>query len=439
MIPSRRKFLGVAGTTFASSFIIPKFAHAQKKHRLTILQWNHFVPQFDLWFDQVFVKQWGEANDTEVIIDRVGMTSLSSRAQAEVQRGRGHDLFMFLRPPPTYEDYVIDHAEIYQECERYVGKPNQIAVNSTYNPATGKYFGFSDSYVPDPINYRKDLWDDVGVFPDSWDNIRKGGIAILKKHKIPLGLGLASELDSNMGLRSLLHSFGASVHDEESKIVLDSPETLEAVKFMRSLYKEAMTEEVLSWDPSSNNRMMLAGHGSLTLNAISITRTGEAQKIPLSNQIHLAPSAQGPVRQIGVYHLMHAYVIWKFARNIDGAKQFLVDYVKNFRDAFQASGFYNFPCFPDTVPDLKSLVTIDDNAIPSNKYGILSGAGDWTTALGYPGTANAVIDEVFSEWVVSDMFASAARDRSSPEQAVKIAAAKASKIYDKWKFAGKVV
>ncbi len=438
MIPQRRKFLGLAGATLAGSFLIPKFAHAQKKHRLTILQWNHFVPQFDRWFDEVFSKRWGDANDTEVVIERVGMTSLNSRAQSEIQRGKGHDLFMFLRPPPTYEDHVIDHRDIYEECERQVGKPNQIAIKSTYNPATGKYFGFSDSYVPDPINYRKDLWDDVGVFPDSWENILKGGSEIYRKHRVPVGIGLAPELDSNMALRSLLHSFGASVHDEESRIVLDSPATIDAVKFMRSLYQEAMTEEVLTWDPSSNNRMLLAGHGSLTLNAISITRTGESQKIPIAEQIHLAPAARGPVGQIGVMHLMHAYVIWKFARNIDGAKQFLVDYVKSFRDAFLASRFYNFPCFPDTVPDLKSLVAQDDAASPADKYSVLSQVEDWTTTIGYPGFANAVIDETFSEWVISDMFASVARDRASPEEAVKIAVAKVNRIHQKWKAAGKV-
>ena len=438
MKKDRRKFLGMAGAAMASSFLIPKFAHSQYKHRLTILQWNHFVPRFDEWFDQEFAKPWGDANDTEVIIERVGMTSLNSRAAAEIQRGSGHDLFMFLRPPPTYEDHVIDHAEIYQECERQVGKPNQIALNSTYNPATGKYFGFSDSYVPDPVNYRKDLWDDVGIYPDSWDNIRRGGIEISKRHGVPIGLGMASELDSNMGLRSLMHSFGASVHDEDTRIVLDSPETVEAVKFMKSLYQESMTEEVLSWDPSSNNRMLLAGHGSLTLNAISITRTGESQKIPIADQIHLAPAAKGPVRQIGIYHLMHAYVIWKFARNVDGAKQFLVDYVKNFREAFLASGFYNFPCFPDTVPDLKQLVQEDKQASPSNKYGILSEVEQWTASLGYPGTANAVIDETFSEWIISDMFASAARNRSTPEEAVKLAARRVRDIHAKWTAAGKV-
>lgn len=436
--PQRRKFIIKTGAAIAGSFLIPRFAHAEKKYRLRILQWNHFVPEFDRWFDDVFARQWGDANDTEVIIDRVGMSSLNSRALAEVRRGRGHDLFMFLRPPPSYEDHVIDHAEIYQECERYAGKPNEIAIRSTYNPRTKRYFGFSDSYVPDPVNFRKDLWDDVGVYPDSWDNIRKGGAAIYKKHKIPVGLGLAPELDSNMGLRSLLASFGASVQDENGLPVLNSPQTIEAVKYMRALYNEAMTEEVFSWDPSSNNRMLLAGHGSLTLNAISITRTGESQKIPLADQIMLAPPAGGPVQQIGLYHLMHAYVIWKFAMNKDGAKQFLVDYVKNFRDAFLASGFYNFPCFPDTVPDLNSLIARDSNAKPDNKYSILSDVVKSTTSMGYPGYANAFVDETFSQWIISDMFSSAVRGRMSPEDAVRVAAGKVASIHSKWKAAGKV-
>ncbi|MES9833838.1 MAG: hypothetical protein ABW139_16505 [Candidatus Thiodiazotropha sp. DIVDIV] len=436
--PSRRRFINTLGTLAASSFLIPRFSHADKKHTLRILQWNHFVPEFDHWFDNTFIKNWSDEHDTEVIIDRVGMTSLNSRANAEISRGSGHDLFMFLRPPSTYEDQVIDHKEIYEECSRRYGKPNDIAIKSTYNPKTNKYFGFSDSYVPDPVNYRTDLWDDVGVSPDSWDNIRRGGSEIFKRHGIPIGLGLAPELDSNMALRSLLHSFGASVQSKDGIPILHSKQTLDALKFAKALFQDAMTEEVLAWDPSSNNRMMLAGNGSLTLNAISITRTGETQKIPLADKISLAPAAAGPARRIGLIHLMHVYTIWKFAQNIDGAKQFLVDYLGQFRSAFMASKFYNFPCFPDTVPDIAQLIADDPTATPRDKYSILADVQDWTTALGYPGFANAVEDETFSNWVISDMFATAARGKATPEEAMKTANAKVRAIHNKWLQQGKV-
>jgi len=37
----------------------------------------------------------------------------------------------------------------------------------------------------------------------------------------------------------------------------------------------------------------------------------------------------------------------------------LVDYMGSFRQAFLASQFYNFPCFPQTVPDLKGVIQLD--------------------------------------------------------------------------------
>ena len=157
-------------------------------------------------------------------------------------------------------------------------------------------------------------------------------------------------------------AYGASEQDAEGRVALKSKETLEALKFVKALYKESMTDEVFTWDASSNNRLMLASRGSITLNAISVTRTGENQKIPVADKIWLAKAAQGPVRQIGLQHLLDVYVIWKFAENIDGAKKFLVDYVGASRKVFQASQFYNFPCFPQTVPDLQSLIAKDPKA-----------------------------------------------------------------------------
>jgi hypothetical protein len=88
-------------------------------------------------------------------------------------------------------------------------------------------------------------------------------------------------------------------------------------------------------------------------------------------------------------------VIWKFAENIEGAKQFLVDYVGNFKQGFSESKFYNFPCFPDTVPDLKQQIAYDPRANPPDKYKVLEDVLDWATNVGYPGSANAAIDEAF--------------------------------------------
>ena len=93
------------------------------KKTLRIIQWNHFVPAFDKWFNGTYIKKWGDENDTEVTVDNVGIPALNPTAAAEVSSKNGHDLFGFLWPRPVYEEDVIDHGETYQECERRYGEP----------------------------------------------------------------------------------------------------------------------------------------------------------------------------------------------------------------------------------------------------------------------------------------------------------------------------
>lgn len=436
---TRRRFLKttLAGAALAGTgtLMFPRYGAAKPK-TLKILQWVHFVPGYDKWFNETYIKEWGAKNDTQVIVDNIGLAGLNARAAAEVSAQSGHDLFMFLWPKPDMEEQVIDHREIYEECNRKFGKPIDLAIRSTYNPRTKKYYGFSDSFVPDPVNYRKDLWDSVGMTPDTWDHVRIGGAKIKKKFGNPVGIGLSSELDTNMAMRAIMYSFGSSVQDAEGNLVLNSKETLEAVKFVKALYQETMTDEVLAWDASSNNRFMLAGKGSLALNAISITRTGEKTNPELAAKIWIAKALKGPVRRIGLEHVMDVYVIWKFAENIEGAKKFLVDYISNFRQGFMASEFYNFPCYAQTVPDLKKLIAHDPHAQPPDKYMVLADVLDWATNVGYPGYATAAIDEVFSTWVVSTMFAKAATGNMSPQDAIKAAEKDCRSIFDKWKARG---
>ncbi len=435
---SRRDFVkaaGVAAAGVGTSVAFPLGGGAQERKTLKILQWSHFVPGYDKWFDGEFCTAWGEKNNTEVIVDHISLGEINARAAAEVAAQQGHDLLMFLSPPAAYEDQVIDHGEIYQELEGTWGKPIDLGYKSTYNPKTGKYFAFSDSYVPDPANYRQDLWSQVGFpnGPDSWEDLHKGAKAIKEQFGNPCGVGLSQELDSNMALRGLLWAHGGAVQDEEGAVVINSPGTLEALKYMRKLYEDAQTAEVLTWDPSSNNRGMLAGKLSFACNAISITRTAEKQNPEMSEKIQLAPALMGPVRRIAAEHVMDCYVIWNFADNKAGAKQFLVDYIGDFANAFKASEFYNFPCFPQTVPNMDELIANDPAAKPPDKYKVLGTVLDWATNIGYPGFASAAIDEVFNTFVVPTMFATVARGQATPEEAAATAEKEVKRIFDKWK------
>jgi len=330
-------------------------------------------------------------------------------------------------------------SDVYQECERRVGKPIDLAIKSTYNPKTKKYFAFSPSFTPDPVNWRQDLFSQVGLSkgPTTWDEVRSFGSKIRQQSGTPVGIGLAQEEDTSMALRTIMYSWGAHEQDEAGNPVLNSKQTVDAIKFVKSLFEETMTPDVFTWDTSSNNRWMLAGKCSLAVNAISITREAENKGMTdISRKIQLARALKGPVRAIGLEHVMSCYVVWKFAENIAGAKQFLVDYTTDFKPAFLASQFYNFPCFPKTVPDLRQIIAYDDHAQPADKYKVLEDVLSWATNVGYPGHANAAIDEIFSTWLLNLMFAKAAGGALSPEEALKEADTACKRIFAKWKDRG---
>jgi multiple sugar transport system substrate-binding protein len=435
---SRRRLLKTGGAAaLVAGSVIPRRARAQQK-TLKILQFKHFVPSFDEWFNGTFVKTWGEKNDTKVIVDYVGLADINVQAKAEIEARHGHDLVIFLTPTAIYEDQVIDHREIYEESERKYGKAREFAIRSTYNPKSKKYFGFFPAYQPSVVTYRKDLWGGAQTVPESWPDVLEGGRRIRLLHDKPVGFSLAPEDNSNFTLRTIMYCFGASEQDGDGNPALKSQATLEAIKYVKALYDEAMSKDVLTWDAASNNRFMLNGEGSLTLDTVSIARASENMKLPLADDLQLAKVPAGPARRIGPAFSFFNYLIWTFAENIDGAKQFLVDYIGQSREAFLASRFQNTPAFPDTVPDLATVVANDAGAGSTGKYDLLADLATWMTNVGDPGYTNAAIGEIFHAGLIPTMFARAATGQLAPEEALDQADKEARQIFQKWSEQGKL-
>jgi multiple sugar transport system substrate-binding protein len=408
------------------------------KGTLRIAQWGHFVPAYDQWFDDEYSKRWGEEHDVEMVVDHIPLHELPARAAAEVAAGRGHDLFQFTSAPPAFEDDVIDHREIVEEVEAKLGKMTSLVERSVFNPKTSKYFGFSDNWVPNVIHYRTDLWEGVGRRPDLWDDVLASAPKLKAAgHPVGIDMSASADFDSNWSLMALMSAYGSAIQDEEANLTINSPATVEAVRLGASLYQTGMTDEVFTWDGTSNNRYLASGKGSLILNAISAIRAIEGQDPQLATKIGLLPAPDGPAGRHASY-VVGVYVIWNFAENPEPAKQFLVDFTLASRQSFLKSELYNFPSFTGAVPDLADVVRADTGAQPPGKYGLLAQAAGWSTNVGHPGSANAAVDEVFNSFLVPKMFAAAARGEMSPEEAVKAAEAQMKPIFEKWRERGKI-
>ena len=167
----RREFVTTTTGVAVAAALGPTIRIKRPQKTLKIIQWSHFVPSYDVWFDK-YAKDWGAAKDVVVTVDHIALADLGTRANAEVAAQQGHDLFQFLSPPGAFEPQLLDMGDLVREAERQHGPLIDLCKRSTYNPVTRHWFGFSDNYVPDPGDYLKSVWTEIGM-PDGPATDRK--------------------------------------------------------------------------------------------------------------------------------------------------------------------------------------------------------------------------------------------------------------------------
>jgi ABC-type glycerol-3-phosphate transport system substrate-binding protein len=432
------------GTTSAAggpavSFLEPREALSGE---LKILLWSHFVPAHDTWFDP-FVREWGDMVGVDVTVDHIAVADVPAAIAAEIQSGQPeHDLMQYIAVLSQHEPSVVDMGDVVAEAENRYGPMLDLTRRSSFNPNTEKYYAYAPSWVPDPGDYRKSLWEGVGMpdGPRTWDDLLQGGSEIFSSQGIQLGIGMSQEIDSNMAMRALMWSFGGAIQDESENVVINSDATIAAIEYMKNLYEQAMTPEVFAWNAASNNQGLNAGELSYILNSISAYRTAQDEGLDVADDILFTPALEGPAAALVASHVMYNWIIPDSPDvNVSAAKEFLLHYTENLAPVAWHSKLYDFPAFPERVPDLESWLDNDPfGSQPANKLTVLKNSLDWSTNIGHPGPANPAIGQVFGEAILPVMFADAAQGNKTPQEAVADAEAQINAIFDEWRGRGLV-
>jgi multiple sugar transport system substrate-binding protein len=452
---SRREFLktaGVAGAGLAAAGLAgcaatpaptaapteapmaePTVAEGPAKTNALKLQLiSHFVAGYDDWIKQ-FATDWGTANGVTVSVDFVGNLDLAARGAAEVAAQKGHDIVQWdqgVSSPFLWKNHTVELTDLVTEIEAEYGEFSTVAKQAGFDGATGTWFSMPVFYMAFPSLYRKDLWDQVGGFPDTWDKVLEGGRQ-LKEMGNPVGIPISHGSDGNVNWRGLIWSYGGSIQDEDQKVVINSPEVLEAVKFAKALYQETMTDEVLSWDDMGNNRFLASGKGCLVFNPISAYISVKGSDKPLADNIFVAKPPEGPkARLMGV--TPHSWTLWKFAENQVNAMEFMRYFAANFKSSFEKSGGYNMPMNPGWVPEPMPILADDPTNTPADKLAVVQTAPEWSVGFEYPGPNSPAMGEVIQTYIIPDMVAQAATDQLTPEEAVAWAEEQVTRIVKKW-------
>jgi len=410
--------------------------------QLKILQWSHFVPQYDVWFDP-FAEAWGEANGVDVTVDHVNIADLNPTLSAAIDAGEGPTLIELSLGASLFIEGLRDMTDVNMQAQELFGPQADTCTANSYLPATDTWYGFCHGWVPDPGDYDRALWTAAG-FPNgpiTYDDLLVGGEKIKNDAGVPMGLGLSPEIDSNMAMRAIMWSFGGSVQDENECVVINSPEVKESVEYVTELYKRTMTEEVFSWNAASNNQGLIAGELSYILNSISAYRSLQKIDAEAADNIGFSQALAGPRGdQHASAHLWYIYVIPSYVEEgpeLEAAKAFLMHLTANYNQAVFNSELYNFPAFESTVPQLGDWLANDPfGSRPADKLTVLLTAKDWVTYLGWPGPSNPAVAEVYATNIIPNMMGRAARGDVTADEAIAEAEAQINEIFARWREKG---
>ena len=423
----RRDFLkaGIAGILVARQ--APVFAQQSQVHWI---KWNDFVPASDELLRKSMLPEAMKALGIKINLETVNGNDLQPRVTVAIQSGSGPDVFMlFNNHPHIYGSSAVDVSDVASAIGKAQGGYYDVAKANTTEGR--KTLSVPWAVIGAEIAYRKSWFDEIGYskFPETWEQYHDAGKKLKAKGR-PLGQTLGHTFgDAPTFSYPYLWSWGGKEVDEKGKVVLNSKETIESVKFMKTFWKDAFDEGGLAWDDTNNNRAFLSGTISATLNGASIyietLRKPDQYKTeggkPMKEDIRHSPLPKGPKGQFG-FHLFQSHMVMSYSKNQKAAKEFLtwIHTPANYEKWFVSQKGYSTP---PTAQWEKHKMWDEDPVMAPFKIAAKLGLSP-----GYAGPPNRKSAEVLTKYIITDMYAKAVQGMSA-EEAVKWAAEEVGKVY----------
>src|ERR1700716_2288561 len=294
----------------------------------------------------------------------------------------------------------------------------QTAVTSNSGAGPDIIIGFSDA--------RKSMIQAAGFdrVPDDHagllDLCRK-----LQKGFKPAGFALGNAVGDGNGFANwLLWSHNASLLDEEGNVIINSKETIAALKYLKELYPTFIAGTP-SWNDVSNNRAYSAGDISLTSNGVSLyfSLKNDPATAPIAEDTEHQFLPMGLAKTSPMAGLTLNAMVFKHSPSPNAAKaflQFMLEHEQYEGWLNANSGYWAHPlaAYGDAaVWSGDPKVRIFKNTM-ANKY--------WT---GYKGPISSASGAVNADYVLVQMCASVATDAATPEAAAAEAERRAKRYF----------
>ncbi len=398
----------------------------EKGAKLRVLRPSKFVQGDEtVWIENT--KKYQQQTGVEVRVDNESWEDLRPKSAVAANVGRGPDIV-----------YAW-----YDDAHQYPDK--LLPLNDVYNYLDKKYEGWYDiakkfstrgrnqiSVVlgspGSKMVYRKSHLAAAGFssFPNDFPGLLECCKA-LKAKGTPSGFALGNAVgDANGWCHWLVWSFGGKMVDEKDKVVIDSPETIKALEYVKQLY-DTFIPGTLSWLDINNNKAFVDGQISLTNNGISVYYAAKTSQDPKLKEMALdiehANYPVGPVGRPTEVNLTVPAMVFKYTKFPNAAK----DYIRFMMEKEQyepwqtaSIGYFSHPL---KAYEKSSIWTVDPKHTP---YRDTMKNMLWPSYAGSLGYASA---GVLADFIMVNMVASVCSGSKSPKDAAAEAQKRAERYY----------
>jgi len=360
-------------------------------------------------------KAFTDKTGIEVKVDFVGWEDINQQTAVTSNSGAGPDIIIgFSDAPHIYVDKLIELTDVADYLGKKYGGWLTLAQRYGKKNKSNTWIGLPFGAGTGPLVYRKSILQQVGY--DRVPDDHAGFLALCQKLKAagkPAGFALGNAVGDGNGFAAwLLWSHNASLLDEEGNLIINSKETIAALKYLKELYPTFIAGTT-SWNDVSNNRAYSAQDISLTFNGVSLyfaLKNDPATKAIAEDTEHqLIPKGLAPISPMGGLTLNA--MVFKHSPYPNAAKTFLQFMME--KEQYEPwlnanSGYWAQP-----------LAAYEDAAVWSGdpKVRIFKDSMKSTYYNGYKGPISTATGAINADYVLVQMCASVATDSATPEAA----------------------
>lgn len=271
------------------------------------------------------VEQFAEEEGVEVDYVNVAAADMKQKLMAAIEAGNAPDLIVgddTLVGQFASLDQLADVSDVMSEFEFTEAAQSMSMIGeSSYMVPQG--------FTAPGMHVRKDKWEEKGLeMPTTWEELKEQAAEVNDPengfYALGFAMGASGGGDAEGWVRTIILDWGGQTVNEKGEVVVNSPETVEAFKFIKSLYDEGLiSPDAVTGDDSWNNQAYLAGTAGLICNSGSVMAAMKNDDPELYEKTQIIPYPAGPTGEAYVLTGCNVFGVMESGKNVDVAKDFI--------------------------------------------------------------------------------------------------------------------